>query len=277
MVGIPVINNVCGLGTVFLKKNLVSRIATWLYKISFNYPEKVFFQNQSDLDLFIRNRMIREEIADLVPGSGIDLDSFPPCAFSRNENFQFLMISRLIIDKGIYEYIDAIRILRDKGIQCRFALLGKLDEQHSRGIKKAELEGWVKEGLVDYLGITQDVRPYIQSADCIVLPSYREGTPRTLLEAASSAKPIIATQVPGCQDVVEDNYNGLLCKVKNAEDLASKMEVMAFLDRDTLKKWGENGRLKVEQEFSEKFVIEKYLESIDDLSSRYLLQMDHSS
>ncbi len=269
MVGIPVINNVCGLGTVFLKRNLVSRIATWLYKVSFSYPEKVFFQNQSDLDLFLHNRMIREEITDLVPGSGINLSDFPPCIFTRNANFQFLMISRLIIDKGIYEYIEAIRLLRNEGIPARFALLGAIDEVHSRGIRRSELEEWVREGLVEYLGVTDDVRPYIQSADCIVLPSYREGTPRTLLEAASSSKPIIATRVPGCQDVVTDKFNGLLCDVRSAGDLARKMKIMAFLDRETLKAWGENGRRKVEKEFAEKLVIDKYLRSIEELNTRF--------
>lgn len=268
MVGIPVINNVCGLGTVFLKKNLVSKIATWLYKISFRYPEKVFFQNQSDLDLFLNNKMVREEIVDLVPGSGINLDHFPACSFVRNTNFRFLMISRLIIDKGIYEYIEAIRILRKEGIQVQYALLGAVDEAHSRGIKQSELSGWIEEGLIDYLGTTDDVRPYIQSADCVVLPSYREGTPRTLLEAAGSSKPIIATRVPGCWDVVEDKFNGLLCEMKNAEDLARKMKTMIFLDSDTLRSWGENGRKKVEEEFEERLVIDKYLDSISELSER---------
>lgn len=272
MVGIPVINNVCGLGTVFLKKNLVSKIATWLYKFSFTYPDKVFFQNQSDLDLFIRERMIREEITDLVPGSGIDLDAFPPCAWTRNQHFQFLMISRLIIDKGIYEYIEAIRILRKEGIPARFAILGALDEDHKRGIRRSELDEWVQEGLIDYLGMTEDVSPYIQAADCIVLPSYREGTPRTLLEAASSARPIIATRVPGCQDVVEDKHNGLLCDVRNAHDLAGKMKLMTMLDKETLRQWGENGRKKVENEFAEEIVIRKYIQSIDELSSRILQQ-----
>lgn len=266
LAGIPVINNVCGLGTVFMKKNLVSKIATWLYKVSFRYPEKIFFQNQSDLDLFLKNKMVREEVADLVPGSGINLAQFPPCEFSVNKNFTFLMISRLIIDKGIYEYIDAIRHLKNEGISARFCLLGALDEAHSRGIKKSELDGWIRDGLVDYLGHTEDVRPYIQSADCIVLPSYREGTPRTLLEAASSSRPIIATRVPGCQDVVEHNYNGLLCNLQDAEDLARKMKMMIFLERDTIFQWGRNGRKKVELEFNEKFVVDKYMKSISELA-----------
>jgi glycosyltransferase involved in cell wall biosynthesis len=178
------------------------------------------------------------------------------------------MISRIIIDKGIYEYMSAIRHLRAEGIQAVFQLLGPVDEEHSRGIMKTEVMAWVEEGLIDYLGTTEDVRPYIEQADCIVLPSYREGTPRTLLEAASSAKPIVCTRVPGCQDVVEDGFNGLLCEPENSMDLALKMKTMLTSSSDTLRTYGMNGRIKVENEFQEKLVLDKYLYSIEELSER---------
>lgn len=270
ILGIPVINNVCGLGTVFLKKNMVSRIATLLYKFSFQFPHKVYFQNKSDLTLFLENNMIRKEISELVPGSGIDLEHFPACEFNRNSRFTFLMISRIIVDKGVYEYIEAIRILQAQGIDARFQLLGALDEEHSRGIPEKELRGWIKEGYLEYMGNTNDVRPFIHNADCIVLPSYREGTPRTLLEAASSAKPVVATDVPGCRDVVVDKHNGLLCEPANASDLADKMNQMFFTDNMQLRQYGENGRRKVEEEFKEKIVIDKYLGSIGQLSVQIL-------
>ena len=106
------------------------------------------------------------------------------------------------------------------------------------------------------------MRQFISKADCVVLPSYREGTPRTLLEAASSAKPIVATDVPGCHNVFENNYNGLLCKMKDADELADKMWAMARLDRDTRRKMGENGRRKMELEFSEDLVITRYRKAI---------------
>jgi len=129
------------------------------------------------------------------------------------------------------------------------------------------IDNWVKSNTIEYLGTTDDVRKFINEADCIVLPSYREGTPRTLLEAASSSKPIVATDVPGCHHVVEHNYNGLLCKLKNSEDLALKMEQMLSLDDATLKKFGENGRKKIEFEFDEKLVITKYLNEISSLKA----------
>lgn len=265
LLNIPTINNVCGLGTVFLKKNVMSVFAIFLYKMAFRFPRKVFFQNPDDLALFLNNNLVPAKSADLLPGSGIDLKKFQPSEFKRNESFTFLLISRLITDKGILEYIEAVKKLKNKGIAARFQLLGAKDPDHRRGIKLPVIDEWIKSNTIEYLGTTDDVRQFINQADCIVLPSYREGTPRTLLEAASSSKPIVATDVPGCHHVVENNYNGLLCKLKNADDLALKMEQILALDDATLRQFGENGRRKIEIEFDEELVISKYMNEITSL------------
>jgi glycosyltransferase involved in cell wall biosynthesis len=262
---IPVINNVCGLGTAFMRKNMISRIANLLYKTSFRYPHKVFFQNDADLEHFIRNKLVKKDITDLVPGSGIDIGSFPKVPFQRSQPFTFLMISRLITDKGILEYFNAARQLRNKGLKARFQLLGSLDPEHKRGIHPTLLKSWVENHTIEYLGTAEDVRPYIAKADCVVLPSYREGTPRSLLEAASSGKPIVATNVPGCRHVVEHDYNGLLCKLKSADDLAAKMQQMANADDATLMTYGDNGRRKVTREFDEQIVISSYRDAINGM------------
>ena len=262
---IPAVNNVCGLGTVFLKKNLVSAIAIQLYKWTFRFPRKVFFQNHDDLNLFVGQKLVRPETVDLIPGSGVDLEKFQPMAFQRNESFTFLLISRLITDKGVLEYIEAIKKLKSNGVNARFQILGAKDPYHKRGIKEKTIEQWIAEGTVEYLGTTDDVRQFIEKADCIVLPSYREGAPRTLLEAASSAKPMIATDVPGCHHVVVDQVNGLLCKLKDADDLAQKMVDMAGYSNDRLEKFGANGRAKMETEYNENVVIDKYLQAIRSL------------
>lgn len=262
MLRIPVINNVCGLGTVFLKKNLVSAVALFLYKISFRFASKVFFQNPDDLQLFLDKKLVPPGAVDLVPGSGIDLARFGPMPFQRNKRFTFLMISRLISDKGVFEYVEAIKKLKNNGVDARFQLLGAMDPEHKRGIEPAIIEGWIRDGIVEYLGITDNVRLVIGQADCIVLPSYREGTPRTLLEAASSGKPIVATDVPGCNHVVSHNFNGLLCNLKDADDLAEKMRIMSNLDDETLRQFGQNGRGKIETEFDESLVINKYLSAL---------------
>ncbi len=264
MLRIPVINNVCGLGTAFLRKNLVSVVATLLYKVSFRFARKVFFQNPDDLKLFVGKKLVRDSAADLVPGSGIDLKKFKPVEFSRNKRFTFLMVSRIISDKGIYEYIDAIRKLRSRGVDARFQLLGAKDPEHKRGISEQEINQWIESGLIEYLGTTNDVREHVGQADCVVLPSYREGTPRTLLEAASLGKPIIATNVPGCNNVVIDGYNGLLCRLKDADDLAEKMSEMLSYGDEQLRTFGANGRLKMQTEYDESLVINKYLRALSE-------------
>jgi glycosyltransferase involved in cell wall biosynthesis len=267
MLGIPVVNNVCGLGTAFLRNNLVSWIAIALYKVSFRFADKVFFQNSEDLKLFLNKKLVRKAAADILPGSGIDLSRFQPAAFKRNNKFTFLLISRLITDKGVLEYVDAVRKLKSYGLNATFQVLGAMDPKHQRGIKVKVIQEWITSGTIQYLGTTTDVRQYISDSDCVVLPSYREGTPRTLLEAASSAKPIIATDVPGCNNVVINNYNGLLCKIKDSNDLAEKMKVMAGMGDDQLKDFGTNGRAKMEAEYSESIVIAKYLSAINTLKN----------
>lgn len=264
---IPVINNVCGLGTVFLKKGLISKVAMLLYRLSFRFANKVFFQNADDLDLFIQNRLIKKDQADLVPGSGIDLSHFRPVPRQKGKPFTFLLISRLITDKGILEYVQAVEQLRREGISARFQLLGAMDPKHKRSISKAIIQQWIDSGTIEYLGTTQDVRHFIKEADCVVLPSYREGTPRTLLEAASMGRPMIATDVPGCRQVVEPGRNGLLCKVKSAEDLAEKMRTMVGLSENVLEEFSLNARKKVEQEFDESLVISKYLHTLSFLNN----------
>jgi glycosyltransferase involved in cell wall biosynthesis len=259
---IPVINNVCGLGTVFLNRGLVSWIALRLYKWAFRYPKKVFFQNPEDYKLFVDGGLVPAATADMIPGSGVDLNRFYKAPYTRNDRFTFLLISRLITDKGVFEFIDAARKLKAAGVDAHFQVLGPKDPLHKRGIDLRTIDHWVSSGLVEYLGTSEDVRPSIHQADCVVLPSYREGTPRTLLEAASSGRPIVATDVPGCQHVVANKHNGLLCKVRNADDLAEKMREMTIMTEQSLRLMGENGRRKAELEFDETKVIEKYVNTI---------------
>ena len=258
MLGIPVINNVCGLGTVFLKKGIVSMVAKLLYKIAFIYPHHIFFQNKFDQKLFMDKSLCTENPASLLPGSGIDLKHFNPPETKLNTHFKFLMISRVIKDKGIEEYVAAAKILKQKGVNATFNLLGQLDPQHKRGISIETFENWKGEGFINYLGTTNDVRTVIADNDCVVLPSYREGTPRTLLEGAAMKKPLIATDVPGCNNVVHHNSNGLLCKLKNIESLAGQMEKMFHMKPEIRAAMGEKGRMLVENNFDEHLVIENY-------------------
>lgn len=264
--GIPCINNVSGLGTAFLNNSSVARVARKLYRFAFHFPQKVFFQNPDDLGLFQKFKMVKPGISEVIPGSGIDTNRFIPAERPENEQFTFLVISRLLYDKGIAEYIDAVKLLKEKGINARFQLLGASDPGHRRGIPLREIKKWTDDKLIEYLGTTDDVLPYIHQADCVVLPSYREGTPRTLLEAASAAKPIVTTDVPGCNNVVENGINGYLCKVRSAADLAEKMEMLQLLDKDSRSMLGRNSRQIAVQKFDEKLVIERYLVAIQEIA-----------
>ena len=266
LLGIPVINNVCGLGTVFLNGGIVSLIARLMYKIAFRYPAKVLFQNDQDRNLFINENLIKPEITELIPGSGINPDKFLPVAQPQNKEFTFLLISRLIHDKGIVEYIEAIKILKKRGIKAKYQVLGAIDEEHRRGIKSDIIYSWIREGLIEYFGRVPDVRNYIKNADCIVLPSYREGTPRTLLEAASMARPIVTTNVAGCNNVVKDNYNGFLCNLKDIQDLADKMEKMIKLPPEKIRSFGLKGRELVEMVYNETVVVSKYRELVNNVA-----------
>ncbi len=262
MLNIPSINNVCGLGTVFLKKGLISFIARIMYKLAFRFPNKILFQNREDRDLFINNRLVDSQKTEIVPGSGIDVEHFSPGPSEKKDKFTFLLVSRLIHDKGIVEYIEAIKKLKRKGLSVRFQVLGAIDEKHKRGIKASLVHSWIKENQIEYLGRVNDVRGYIQDADCVVLPSYREGTPRTLLEAASMARPIVTTDVAGCNNVVIDKHNGFLCRLKDPDDLAEKLENMINTSDEERQQMGKNGRARIENSFNENIVIDKYNELI---------------
>jgi glycosyltransferase involved in cell wall biosynthesis len=259
---IPVINNIAGLGTVFIRGGWLSMLVKGLYRLALSRSQKVFFQNNDDRQLFIRSRLVHEGLTDLLPGSGIDLIQFPPTPLSVNAPVRFLLIARMLWDKGVGEFVEAARLLKQRGVSADFCLLGMLDSQNPVAISRQQMSAWVAEGAVNYLGVNDNVRVEIAQADCIVLPSYREGTPRALLEAAAMARPIVTTDSVGCRNVVDDGINGYLCKPKNSSDLADKMLRILSMSHNEREVMGLRGREKVECEFDEKIVIRKYLEAI---------------
>lgn len=268
--GIPVINNVAGLGSVFRSHSWLSSLVKVLYRAALSRSRKVFFQNEDDRDLFIEAGLIRRDVTDRLPGSGIDLNRFqvgsPPV--DATDGPRFLLVARLLWDKGVGEYVQAARIVKAKHPDCKFHLLGFLDVSNPQAIPRSTIDEWAREGLVTYLGAADDVRPFVAEADCIVLPSfYREGVPRTLLEAAAMGRPIITTDSVGCREVVEDGINGYLCRPQDAVDLADRIERMIRLSPAERAAMGQAGRRKVESEFDERIVIHRYLAAIDEALS----------
>jgi glycosyltransferase involved in cell wall biosynthesis len=263
LLNIPVINNVAGLGTLFIKYNWLTKIAEYLYRYALRHSVKVFFQNNDDMHLFVKKKIVKKNNAERIPGSGIDHKKFAPYPVIKNRSrFTFLLSSRMIGDKGIGIYVEAARILKDKYKNIEFQLLGFMDVKNPSAISREQMHQWVNAGIVNYLGETDNVIDYILKADCVVLPSYREGVPRSLLEAASLAKPIITTNCSGCRDVVDDGINGYLCKPNNALDLAEKMEHMIHLSDQERYLMGLRGREKMIREFDEAIVIQRYLDMV---------------
>ncbi len=258
------IGNISGLGTVFLNNNLSSKIARTLYKLTLKFSTKVFFQNHHDKKLFIENSLVNKDIVELIPGSGIDTKYFAPENFEP-KNLTFLFIGRLIRDKGIDEYIEAIKIIKSKYKNIKFQIVGSLYEKNPTAINQITLNRWIYQGLIEYKGHTDDIKSHIAKASSIVLPSYREGLSRSLLEAASMAKPIVTTDVPGCSDIVDDGINGFLCQAKDPLDLANAIIKMIELSDEERLTMGENAREKVLKNFSEEIIIKKYQQTIKEV------------
>jgi glycosyltransferase involved in cell wall biosynthesis len=269
--GVPVINNISGLGAVFAKRNWLTGLVSMLYRLALGRSATVFFQNRDDLALFEGTGLARSSQAALVPGSGVDVDRFAPReAKEAGEPFVFLLVARLLWDKGIGEFVEAARRLKARsGTAVRFQILGIIEPRSSAAVSEAQLHAWVDEGIIDFLGAAQDVRPALAGADCVVLPSYyREGVPRVLLEASSMALPVITTDSPGCREAVDDETTGFLCEPRSADSLRSAMERMVALPADDRRKMGAAGRVKMEREYREEIVHRAYLDALGKLGVR---------
>ncbi len=255
------INTITGLGTFFIyndfKSKILRSIIKTLYKITTKTTKKIVFQNSDDMKMFLYNGIIPKEKAVLIKSSGIDT-----CEWKidneelrvANKKPVVLMIARVIKDKGVSEYIEAASLLNEK---ADFLYVGNID----KGNKNAFVPDW---GNVKYLGFRKDIKELISNCDIFVLPSYREGVPRTLLEAAAMGKAIVTTDVPGCREVVENGKNGFLVPVKDVKSLGEKIEVL-INNKELREKFGNYGREKVVKEFDIKIVVKKYLELYEEV------------
>ena len=265
--GIPVINTITGLGAALSTRSWLLLLVRAFYRLALARSAKVFFQNEDDRRLFVDSRLVSSRKTDRIPGSGVDLERFKPVSLPAHHNrFRFLLIARMLYDKGVGEYVKAAQIVKRSSANAEFCLLGFLDVQNPTAISRRQMDMWVAQGVVRYLGVSDDVREVIAKADCIVLPSYyREGVPRTLLEAAAMGRPTITTDSVGCREVVEDGVNGFICRARDEWDLAKKMKEMLMLSEQERVEMGRRGREKMEREFDERIVIDRYLEVISEL------------
>ncbi|WP_024787516.1 MULTISPECIES: N,N'-diacetylbacillosaminyl-diphospho-undecaprenol alpha-1,3-N-acetylgalactosaminyltransferase [unclassified Lebetimonas] len=262
------INTITGLGSFFIYNDLKSKIIRNIietgYKFTAKSSKKVIFQNSDDLELFINKNIIPREKAVLIKSSGIDTTEWKmeDLGFRiedlgiKKDKPTVLMIARVIKDKGVEEYIKAAELLKEK---ANFLYVGDVD----KGNKNTFLPDWKN---VKFLGFRRDIKELISICDIFVLPSYREGVPRTLLEAASMSKPIVTTNAPGCREVVEDNKNGFLVSVRDYKTLAKKIEIL--IDNTELREeFGRYSREKAVNDFDIKVVVDKYLKVYEEILS----------
>lgn len=263
---IPFLPNISGLGTAFLSGGALRLVVENLYRFAFHGLPILFFQNPDDKDLFVQRGLAQSQQSRLLAGSGVDLDHFTSAPMPVHSKTVFLMISRLLRDKGAVEFVEAAKIIRSKHENVHFQMLGSVNAANRSALGVDDLERWTSEGIIEHLGEHADVRPFIRQADCIVLPSYREGAPRTLIEAASMARPLIATDVPGCRHVVDHERTGLLCKPRDPVSLARSCTEFLSFSRDRRRRMGCEGRRKMHREYCQSFVIKAYLQAIDEVT-----------
>lgn len=266
---IKVINNISGLGLLFINENFTSKMVRILYKISQKFAHKVFFQNEEDRDLFVSHNIVKFDFTERLPGSGVDLSRFHVSPVDDDGVVKFLLVARMLYNKGVGYYVEAARYLTKKYLgKVEFILLGFLDVNNPSAVSKDQMQSWVDEGIVTYLGTSDNVEKEMSLSDCIVLPSfYREGVPKSLLEGAALGKLIITTDNVGCRETVDHGVSGYLCEPKSTDSLIEMLEKVINLSHEERLAMGLAGRSKVEKEFDEKIVIDKYMSSIEECLS----------
>jgi glycosyltransferase involved in cell wall biosynthesis len=265
--GIPSICVVTGLGYSFLHNGLTNFISQKLYKFSFKKADKVIFENQDDCQLFIDDKICKSEQAVAMKGCGVDTEYFTP-NYSQNlskPNKVFTFIGRLLYDKGIVEFVKAARLVKKEFPEAVFWIAGELDDNNPAALPEDILSQWIENQHVTYKGHVQDIRSIIDVSDIVVLPSYREGMPRVILEALAMGKPVITTDTAGCRETVEIGKNGFLVPIKNVPELAETMRKCCRLSKERLLAMGQYSREKAVTEFDEQIIVNSFMEIINDI------------
>jgi len=245
---------ISGLGYVFIppmgrepfRRKLLRDTVKVLYSAALSNASRAFFQNKDDIEEFLSHDLVAADKVVLIDGTGVDLDYWTPAPPLR-EPVTFLLAARLLREKGVVEYVKAAKLIRKKYPQTRFILLGSLDTNPG-AISRAEIEAWASEGIFKWPGHVQDVRTWLARSSVYVLPSYREGVPRSTQEAMAMARPVITTDAPGCRETVIDGVNGFLVPVGNPEALAATMEKFV-LEPDMIERMGQASRRIAEERF----------------------------
>ncbi|MEZ8700422.1 glycosyltransferase family 4 protein [Vibrio cyclitrophicus] len=263
---IPFANNVSGLGTAFLHKGVAYSLAKRLYGLSNYFAKTVFFQNDEDRNLFNTLGLVNKEKTILLPGSGVNVTEYQYKRLSRESRTRtFLMIARVIADKGVREYVEAANAVQQEFPDTRFILVGDWNISNKSAFDESIINDWQENSAVEFMGHQDDVRSWIYKNDVVVLPSYREGMPRTILEAASCGRPAIVSDVPGCRHAIVAESTGWLCEVRSSESLATKMKETLLLSTDELEVFGQSARKHIEDNFSDVLVVNACMNVLNDI------------
>lgn len=263
---IPSIAIITGLGYAFITKRWINSLVKKMYKYALSKATQVWFLNQDDIDYFINQKLVDSPKVVLLPGEGVNTKEFAPEPKQVNDTHtRFLMIARVLWDKGVMEYVEAAQLVKAQYPNVVFQLLGPTDADNPSAVSKNTVMQWHEAGYIQYLGTSQEVKTQIRDADCVVLPSYREGISKVLMEAASMAKPLIATNVAGCKELIIHGENGYLCEVKNAESLAQYLLTFIQLDEQQRLKMGAASRAKMCASFDEQLIIQHYKQTFEQI------------
>lgn len=261
---IPYIVNVTGLGSSFINGGLLHHIVSNLSRLSFIKAKKVFFQNTADRDLLISKKIVKDNY-DLLPGSGVNLNQYLVLPYpSKEDPIVFNFIARVMKDKGIDEYLEAATIIKQKYSNVVFNVIGMIDQP----VYEEILNDYQEKGIIIYQGFQTNLIPFIEQSSCTINPSYTEGMSNVLLESAACGRPIIASNIPGCKEIVEEGINGYTFEVKNVPSLVEAIENFIHLEHKTKINMGLLGRKKVEQEFNREIVVNKYILEIESVEKR---------
>lgn len=271
---IPVVNAITGLGHIFtdsgFKANLLRPLVKGLYRFVLGASRsRVIFQNEDDLNFFVTNRLVAQGKSRLIRGSGVNCTRFSPTIRPAELSavpLKILFASRMLREKGIFELLQAARIVKQSGVKVAFLFAGDIYPGNPSSLTASEIAAIKAEEIVTYLGHVDDMLSLLRQADIVVLPSYREGTPRILIEAAAMAIPIVATDIAGCRGLVQDGVNGLLVPVRDAQALAEAL-LRLISDRELRLTMGVAGREIVLNEFDEKIVLDKTFAVYQEISS----------
>lgn len=255
---IPYVENITGLGNAVENPGIMQKITLFLYRLSVQKAQKVFFQNKHNLDYMVSKKIVQDRYG-LLPGSGVNLDQFVYLDYSEEEKNEFLIIGRLMKDKGTDEILEAAKIIKNRYDNVSFVFIGSADEEGYR----EKVEYAVQSGIIEYRGVQNDVRPCIRECSAVLHASYHEGMSNVLLEAAACGRPIVATDVPGCIDTFIPDITGIAFKPKNVESLVEALEKFINIPIRKREKMGKEARKYIENNFSRNIVIQKYIDEMN--------------